>query len=390
MMDWTDRHFRALMRILSPRAVLYTEMHVAQMLRYAPQEKVHQALDFDRDWEGKVVAQLGGSNPSLMAHAAHLCESYGYDEININVGCPSPKVAGAGQFGASLMRDPDCVSQLAEAAMNAVGGRLPITVKCRLGVLDSISELTDDIATCGNDEECAFDSLATFMTRLESADVKHFIVHARCAVLGGITTTRENRNVPPLMYNVVERIAREFPDIMISLNGGIRTSDQVLEYLPNIETKGKISGVMVGRLVRDDPFALVELDRTIFGIDNYDVSREDVLRRYVLYLQSLASNVSNTNSGANGVSAHRLVKPIINLFKGQSRGGRFRQVISDELSRYKMLCGTDKGKTRAGLTDVAPFASECIEVAFQRAFLHRNQNDGIISSCSVERKCNIN
>eukprot|EP00501_MAST-03F_sp_TOSAG23-6_P000214 GSMAST32.ASY1.ANO1.217.1 assembled CDS len=139
MMDWTDRHFRTLMRLLSPNAMLYTEMHVAQMLKHASQDKIHRALFFDRHWEDKVTVQLGGSDPELLAHSAILCEQFGYDEININVGCPSAKVAGAGRFGASLMYDPTMVLRICDAVSNAVGGRLPVSVKCRIGVVEILN-----------------------------------------------------------------------------------------------------------------------------------------------------------------------------------------------------------------------------------------------------------
>ncbi len=235
MMDYTDRHCRYLLRLLSPHALLYTEMVTAQAVAHGDIERL---LGFDPA-EHPVALQLGGSDPKLLADAARIGERRGYDEINLNVGCPSDRVQ-SGRFGACLMAEPELVADCMRAMREAV--KVPVTVKCRIGIDDR-----DDYAF-----------FERFVSVVREAGVKVFIVHARKAHLQGLSP-KENREVPPLRYDVPARLKREHPELSVVLNGGIRTAAQVDEWLPRVD------GVMLGRQAYQEPYLLAELDARIFG-----------------------------------------------------------------------------------------------------------------------------
>jgi tRNA-dihydrouridine synthase A len=380
MMDWTDRHFRHLMRLLSPDAMLYTEMHVVDMLKHAPHAAVRRALAFD-DEHGQVTVQLGGSDPDLFAAAAVQCEEFGYDEINVNVGCPSQKVAGKGCFGAALMRDPDTVARIAAATSEAVGGRLPVSIKCRIGVVNDADELfpagagrrPEALALAQKDHDArSFDSLARFVDRVHARSggvATHFVVHARCAVLGGLASAKENRNVPPLRYDVVDRLARERPHLDVSINGGVRSPSQLARRL----AAGAVSGVMVGRVVRDDPFALAALSEQAFPSDGpaRDPSRDGVVRDYADYLRALPSLGTASSEGSRGVSAHTLLKPVLNMYRGQPGGRLFRHRLSDALAMRK--AGLRVRGERPPLEDTAIAASDALEAALEALVENRRK-----------------
>jgi tRNA-dihydrouridine synthase A len=235
MMEVTDRHFRFLLRLISRRTLLYTEMvHAGAILR-GDRERF---LRFHAD-EHPVALQLGGSDPADLAEAARAGADRGYDEINLNCGCPSPRVT-AGSFGACLMREPDLVARCVEAMARAVP--VPVTVKCRLAV--------DDM------EE--WPTLRGFVGTVAAAGCTRFVVHARKAWLEGLSP-KENRDVPPLDHAMVHRLKAERPDLHVSVNGGIRTLDEALPHL------GLVDGVMIGRGVQDDPWVLAEADSRVFG-----------------------------------------------------------------------------------------------------------------------------
>ena len=224
MMDYTDRHCRYLLRLLSPRSLLYTEMVTAHALVHGHLDRL---LGFDH-FEHPVALQLGGSDPALLARAAKLGEQYGYREINLNVGCPSDRVQ-SGRFGACLMADPEIVAECMIAMREAVS--VPVTVKCRIG----IDELED------------YGFFEWFVLAVRKAGVDVFVVHARNAILQGLTP-KENREIPPLRYDVPERLKREHPELTVILNGGIRTVAEVREWLP------KFDGVMIGRQIYHEPY----------------------------------------------------------------------------------------------------------------------------------------
>src|SRR6478735_7852186 len=235
MMDWTDRHCRAFHRILSARARLYTEMVTTGAVLHGPRERL---LGF-ADVEHPVALQLGGSDPARLAQATRIAADFGYDEVNLNVGCPSDRVQ-SGRFGACLMREPALVADCVAAMRAAVS--IPVTVKCRIGVDDQDPE----------------QSLRALVDACARAGVSVFAVHARKAWLEGLSP-KENRDVPPLDYELVYRVKRERPTLTILVNGGIETLEQAEEHLTHVD------GVMLGRAAYQNPILLAEVDACFFG-----------------------------------------------------------------------------------------------------------------------------
>ncbi len=235
MMEWTDRHCRYFLRLISRSAFLYTEMVTADAVLYGNRERV---LGFSAE-EHPVGLQLGGSDPVKLAKAARIGADYGYDEINLNIGCPSDRVQ-SGRFGACLMAEPDLVAK-SVAAMGEASG-LPVTVKCRIGIDDQDAEA----------------SLDRFIDRVAKAGCRSFVVHARKAWLKGLSP-KENRDVPPLDYGRVYRLKQRRPDLEIVLNGGIESLARAELHLPQVD------GVMLGRAAYADPYLLAEVDGALFG-----------------------------------------------------------------------------------------------------------------------------
>lgn len=254
MMDYTDRHCRYLLRLLSPRSLLYTEMVTAQALAHG---NVERLLGFS-EFEHPVALQVGGSDPALLARAARLGEQYGYDEINLNVGCPSERVQ-SGSFGACLMAEPALVADCMTAMREAV--RIPVTVKCRIGIDD-------------RDDYAFFED---FVLTVRAAGVDVFVVHARKAHLKGLSP-KENREIPPLRYDVPARLKAEHPELKIVLNGGIKTAAQVREWLPRFD------GVMLGRQAYQEPYLIAELDAELLGPGVVPPPRAQVVERYADYV----------------------------------------------------------------------------------------------------------
>jgi len=290
MMDWTDRHCRFFHRQLTSRARLYTEMITAPALTHGD---VPRHLDFDPA-EQPVALQLGGSDPVGLAHAARLGERWGYDEINLNCGCPSERVQ-TGSFGACLMREPALVADCVAAMRDAVS--LPVTVKHRIG-LDA-------------GEEYAF--VRDFVGTVARAGCDVFIVHARNAVLKGLSP-KENREIPPLRYEVVRRLKRDFPRLTIVLNGGLVDYDAIVRELPHVD------GVMLGRAAYHDPYLLAAADRVVYGDEATAPTRADVATRMIAYAGVQA---------ARGVPLRAVVRHMLGLYHGRSRGRIFRQILSD-------------------------------------------------------------
>ena len=291
MMDYTDRHCRYLLRLLSPRSLLYTEMVTAHALVHGHLDRL---LGFDH-FEHPVALQLGGSDPKLLAHAAKIGEQYGYYEINLNVGCPSERVQ-SGSFGACLMAEPEIVAECMIAMREAVN--IPVTVKCRIG----IDELED------------YGFFEWFVLSVQKAGVDVFIVHARNAILQGLTP-KENREIPPLRYDVPHRLKREHPELTVILNGGIKTPSQVREWLP------KFDGVMIGRQIYHEPYLLAELDAQFLGPGFVPPSREDVVERYAEYVERMLGE------------GHRLplmLRHIQGLFAGLPNARAWRRYLSEQ------------------------------------------------------------
>ena len=311
MMDWTDRHCRYFLRLVSRHARLYTEMITAPALAHGD---VPHHLDFDPA-EHPLALQLGGSDPAELAHAARLGAAFGYDEINLNCGCPSERVQ-TGSFGACLMAEPALVARCVAAMRDAVD--VPVTVKHRIG-LDA-------------DERYAF--VRDFVGTVAEAGCEVFIVHARNAVLKGLSP-KENREIPPLRYEVVRHLKLDFPALAFVLNGGIVDWDTAQRELAHVD------GVMLGRIAYHDPYFLASADARVFGDERPPRSRADVLRAMADYA---AVHV------AQGAPLRAITRHMLGLYHGQPGGRRFRQILSDAVR----LRADDAGLLLEALAAVEP------------------------------------
>lgn len=291
MLDWTVRHCRVFHRILAPQARLYTEMLHAQAVIHGDRERL---LGFDAS-EHPLALQLGGSEPALLAQAARIGAEWGFDEINLNCGCPSDRVQ-AGRFGACLMQEPALVAACVAAMRDAVA--VPVTVKCRLGV----------------DAQEEYATLLDFVDRAVQAGCDSVIVHARKAWLKGLSP-KENRDIPPLRPELVYRLKRERPQLCIVLNGGITGVAPALEHLRHVD------GVMLGRVAYHDPYVLHRLDAALAGTSVR--SREQLLLAYLPYVQAQISA---------GVAIKHIARHILGLFHAQPGGRRFRQILGEGAS----------------------------------------------------------
>jgi len=288
MMDWTDRHCRYFHRLLSPHARLYTEMVTSAALVRGRQLRL---LEHSQQ-EHPVALQLGGSEPEELAIAARYGADAGYDEINLNVGCPSDRVQ-SGRFGACLMREPALVGDCVKAMRDAVD--IPVTVKCRIGVDDQ-----DDYA-----------DLQQFTETMVGAGVEVLVVHARKAWLQGLSP-KENREIPPLNYERVYRLKREFPELVIVINGGITTTDEVQAHLAQVD------GVMLGRAAYHDPYVLAKVEAALYGEPM--PTREDVLLRLRPYVEAEL---------ARGTALKHISRHILGLYQGEPGARGFRRRLSE-------------------------------------------------------------
>ena len=300
MMDWTDRHCRAFHRALSSRALLYTEMVTAPAVIHGDQERL---LGFDAV-EHPVALQLGGSDPVQLAEAARIGAAFGYDEINLNVGCPSDRVQ-SGRFGACLMREPELVADCMAAIREVVD--VPATVKCRIGVDDQDPEL----------------SLFATVDASAAAGITTFIVHARKAWLKGLSP-KENRDVPPLDYGLVRRLKRERPHLTISINGGIADLDQAEALLAPDKDGVTLDGVMLGRAAYHEPALLGQVDRRLFGAAGEDIDAFAAIDRYRPYLAARL---------ADGVALASMTRHMLGLMHGRPGARAFRRILTVEAIR---------------------------------------------------------
>jgi tRNA-dihydrouridine synthase A len=291
MMDWTDRHCRSFHRVFSARALLYTEMVTTGAVLNGDRDYL---LGFDGA-EHPVALQLGGSEPAALAAAARIGADYGYDEINLNVGCPSDRVQ-SGRFGACLMREPALVADCMAAIGAAVS--LPATVKCRIGVDDQDPE----------------ESLFTLVDLCGQAGVTRFIVHARKAWLQGLSP-KENRDVPPLDYALVARLKRERPGLTIDINGGVGTLEAAVAQLSVVD------GVMLGRAAYHTPEILGQVDRRVFGADTADIDGFEAVELYRPYM---------ARQLAAGVNLAAMTRHMLGLFHGRPGARAWRRILTVE------------------------------------------------------------
>ena len=300
MMDWTDRHERYFLRLLSRQALLYSEMVTTGALLYGD---VPRHLEFDAA-EHPVALQLGGADPVALAECAAMAAEWGYDEVNLNVGCPSDRVQAA-RFGACLMAEPalvrDCI-----AAMAAVVS-IPVTVKSRIGI----------------DDRDSYEELKVFIATVAESGCSSFIIHARKAILSGLSP-KENREIPPLNYETVYAIKRDFPELEIMLNGGVLSLDAAVAQLDRVD------GVMIGRAAYRDPWVLAEADSRVFGATDPLQFRYEAVVGYLQYVNARLDE---------GVPLHAMTKHILGLFNGVPGARRWRRYLSE--NAYAKEAGTD-------------------------------------------------
>lgn len=291
MMDYTDRHFRYFMRQVTKKTLLYTEMITALAVLHGDRPKL---LDFSME-EKPLSLQLGGDNPQELAEAAKIGEDWGYDEINLNVGCPSSRVKN-GNFGACLMTQPEKVAQAITAMQKAVN--IPVTVKHRIGV-----------------DNCdSYEDMANFVKIVSETGCKRFIVHARKAWLQGLSP-KENRNIPPLRYNDVHLLKQEFPRLIIEINGGITTLTQIQEQLNYVD------GVMIGRMAYDNPLLFATVDREIFCESIISPTPHQIIENMYPYIDFWVSK---------GIKLNSISRHFLQIFKGKTGTKAWKRYLSEK------------------------------------------------------------
>ena len=347
MMDYTDVHYRQLARLMSRNTWLYTEMVVDSTLIHNPDHDRFLAFPPEQH---PISCQLGGSNPETLAKAAKIVAAYGYDEINLNCGCPSDRVAGAGCFGAAMMLTPDLVADCCKAMSDAVGEGTEITVKCRIGV----------------DDEDSYDAMHRFVTVVsERAGVRHFIIHARKCLLNGLSP-HQNRTVPPLRYEWLLALKRDFPHLKFSLNGGVMTLKEAVASMEarvvccgDGEADGKadgggdgggdveatttgtndIFGVMIGRAAYSHPWQVLSAaDTDVFSAQtNPAKNRKELLYAYAKYADGQIGSQCVKPDGHKVPSLRVVTKPILGMFSNEPRGKKWRAAVDQALRESETL-----------------------------------------------------
>ncbi len=285
MMQYTDMHDRYLLRLISKKVFLYTEMIATGSLIYG---KCFDQLEFNKE-EHPVGVQLGGSNVLDLIECSKKCEQYGYDEINLNVGCPSDRVQ-KGRFGACLMLEPNLVADCLSNMQNSVN--IPISIKCRLGI----------------DKYEDYEFLYEFVSVVKQSGIKIFIIHARNGILKGLSP-RQNRNIPPLKYHYVYKLKNDFPDLEIIINGGIKSLDDSSRHLK------KVDGVMIGRAAYDNPFILKDIEPRFYKTDSLIESKKEILNLYMEYVEKQIENGHNLS---------QMMKHLFGLSRGDKNAKSFR------------------------------------------------------------------
>ena len=291
MMDCTDRHDRFFLRLMSKNVMLYTEMVATKSAIHGDRKKI---LSYSPE-EKPLALQVGGSNKEELAEVAKIAEEMGYDEININLGCPSKKVQ-KNMFGACLMKDPDLVAECINSMVNAC--KIPVTAKTRIGFDDT--------------EE--FNYLNNFIRKMKSAGSKTFILHARKAILTGLTP-KQNLNIPKLNYEMVYEIKKENPDLEIIINGGITKVDQINHHLNFCD------GVMIGRSIYQNPYSLVEIEREIFKTEKLP-TREEVVEKLLIYLEKEVKK---------GTKVNHIMRHTVGLYHGQIGSKNWKRYLSENM-----------------------------------------------------------
>ena len=297
MMQYTDMHDRYLLRLISKKVFLYTEMVTTGAILYG--KCLHQ-LEFNKE-EHPVAIQLGGSDISDLVKSAKISEDYGYDEINLNVGCPSDRVQ-KGRFGACLMLEPDHVAECLNAMQTNV--KVPVTIKCRLGV----------------DHHEDYEFLYNFVNIVQNAGIEHFIIHARNGILKGLSP-RQNRHIPPLKYDYVYRLKKDFPNLKITINGGIKTIDECKEHLKYVD------GVMIGRAAYENPFLIKDIDTELYGIESNVNSKKSILNQYLDYVEDKLQE---------GHDLSRMMKHLFGLSRGDKFAKTFRIKILEVIKKESL------------------------------------------------------
>ncbi len=291
MLDWTDANCRYFHRLLTQNALLYTEMVTTGAILHGDAERF---LSFNPE-EHPLALQLGGSDPVDLALCAQRAEDYGYDEVNLNVGCPSDRVQN-GRFGACLMAEPELVAECVNRMVQQV--TIPVTVKTRIGI----------------DQQDSYELLVQFVSKVADAGCETFIIHARKAWLSGLSP-KENREIPPLRYDVVYQLKQDFPHLNLVLNGGVTSLEQTLEILK------KVDGVMMGREAYHRPYVLASVDRVIFGSRQADKTREQIIEELRPFIQQKL---------LEGKRLHDITRHILGLFHGLPGARKWRQVLSEK------------------------------------------------------------
>ena len=292
MMDRTDRHYRYLMRQITKQTLLYTEMVTTSAIIHGDRDKL---LSFSPQ-EKPLVLQLGGDNPSQLAQCANIAQNYGYDGINLNVGCPSSRVQN-GNFGACLMAQPQLVAQAVTAMQEAVS--IPVTVKHRIGI----------------DDRDRYEDLREFVRIVSEAGCRNFTVHARKAWLQGLSP-KENRDIPPLRYEDVYRLKQEFPHLFIEINGGIVTLEQVGNFLDRVD------GVMIGRAAYDNPYLFATVDRDFYGVSATIPTRHQIVEAMLPYIDYWLGK---------GVRPNSITRHMLQLFASQPGAKRWKRYLSENV-----------------------------------------------------------
>jgi len=297
MMQYTDMHDRYLLRLISKKVFLYTEMVTTGAILYG---KCFHQLEFNKE-EHPVAIQLGGSDVNDLVKSAKIAEDYGYDEINLNVGCPSDRVQ-KGRFGACLMLEPDHVAECLNAMQKNVN--VPVTIKCRLGV----------------DHHEDYEFLYDFVNIVQSAGINHFIIHARNGILKGLSP-RQNRHVPPLKYDYVYQLKKDFSNLNITINGGIKTIDECKEHLKLVD------GVMIGRAAYENPFLIKDIDTELYGIESNVNSKKSILNQYLDYVEDKLQE---------GHDLSRMMKHLFGLSRGDKFAKTFRIKILEVIKKESL------------------------------------------------------
>jgi len=297
MMQYTDMHDRYLLRLISKKVFLYTEMVTTGAILYG---KCFHQLEFNKE-EHPVAIQLGGSDVDDLVKSAKIAEDYGYDEINLNVGCPSDRVQ-KGRFGACLMLEPEHVAECLSAMQTNV--KVPVTIKCRLGV----------------DHHEDYEFLYNFVNIVQDAGIKHFIIHARNGILKGLSP-RQNRHIPPLKYDYVYQLKKDFSNLNITINGGIKTIDECKDHLKYVD------GVMIGRAAYENPFLIKDIDTELYGIESNINSKKSILNQYLDYVEDKLQE---------GHDLSRMMKHLFGLSRGDKFAKTFRIKILEVIKKESL------------------------------------------------------